>query len=105
MDDENLCNLFKLLKQQVFSNNVGRWRPLADRWRGCGDASRALLLFLCKNQNLVREPPRPLIAEQPARFEAPRARFICQEMRSGSRRARRAVARIALEEQRLAGDG
>jgi hypothetical protein len=50
MYDGGLYNLCKLLKQRLFSDNGGRWWPIADRWRGCGDASRALLFL--KNAKL-----------------------------------------------------
>jgi hypothetical protein len=45
MDDGRFYNLYKLLKQRLFSDNEGRWRPLSDVGRGCGDASRALLFL------------------------------------------------------------
>src|SRR5258708_22395680 len=41
----------------------------------------------------------------PARYETRRTSFSAIASRSGSRRPRRAVARIALEEQGLTGDG
>ena len=43
MDVGGLSNSYKTLKQCHFLNDGGlRW-TIADRWRDCGDASRALL--------------------------------------------------------------
>src|ERR1700674_3618822 len=68
-----------------------------DVGRGCCDASRALLLS--SDTTLA-------VGKKSARHEARRTHFTSMQLvaRSGSRRPWRAVAGIALEEQRLAGD-
>jgi hypothetical protein len=52
MDVGGLSNSYKTLKQCHFLNDGGlRW-TIADRRRGCGDASRALL-FVNKDKRLL----------------------------------------------------
>jgi hypothetical protein len=60
-----LYDFCKLLKQHLFLDNGGRCWPVADRWRDCGDASRALL-FVCYQSDFNKLSPSPSSCVRPS---------------------------------------